>query len=430
MITKNSDKLYKKGLKHLVGAVNSPVRAFNSVGGNPLFIDRAKKSRIIDVDENDYVDYVLSYGPMILGHGNKKVLKAVNKAAKKGFSFGASTKGEIELAELVCKAYPTMDKVRFVNSGTEAVLSAIRLARAFTGKDQIIKFSGCYHGHSDSLLVAAGSGLATLSIPGSKGVPFDAIKNTLIAEYNTIESVKIHLENSKNIAAIILEPIAGNMGVVLPSETFIKGLNSLAKKHKILIIADEVMTGFRSQFGGASELLGLNADIICLGKVIGGGMPVGAYGAREEIMQMVSPLGPMYQAGTLSGNPIAMAAGKATLTELKKVNPYKQFEETAKKIERFLIEAGKKHEVAVQVNQFGSMINVFFTEQEVTNFSSAQTSNTKQFATFFWELLRQGVYIPPSQFEAWFLSTTLNNDDLIITELAIDSAMKKIKELN
>ena len=430
MKTTNSEKLYKKGLKNLVGAVNSPVRAFNSVGGNPLFIDRANKSRITDVDDNEYVDYVLSYGPMILGHGNKKVLKAVNKAAKKGFSFGASTEGEIKLAELVCSAFPTMDKVRFVNSGTEAVLSAIRLARAFTDRDQIIKFSGCYHGHSDSLLVAAGSGLATLSIPGSKGVPSDAVKNTLIAEYNNIESVKNHLENSKNIAAIILEPIAGNMGVVLPSETFIEELNSLAKKHNVLIIADEVMTGFRSQFGGAYELLGLHADIICLGKVIGGGMPVGAYGARNEIMQMVSPLGAMYQAGTLSGNPIAMAAGKATLTELKKANPYTQFEETAKEIEGFLIEAGKKHEVAIQVNRFGSMINVFFTEQEVTNFSSAQTSNTEQFAVFFWELLKQGMSIPPSQFEAWFLSTTLSNDDLIITELAIDKAMKKVKNLN
>lgn len=430
MKTTNSSKLYKRGLKHLVGAVNSPVRAFNSVGGNPLFIDSAKKSRIIDVDGNEYVDYVLSYGPMILGHGNKKVLKAVTKATKKGFSFGASTKGEIKLAELVCSAFPVMDKIRFVNSGTEAVLSAIRLARAFTEKDQIIKFSGCYHGHSDSLLVAAGSGLATLSIPGSKGVPSEAVKNTLIAEYNNLESVKKQLENNTNVAAIILEPIAGNMGVVSPSKAFIEGLNKLAKKHKVLIIADEVMTGFRSQFGGAYEQLGLNADIICLGKVIGGGMPVGAYGAREEIMQMVSPLGAMYQAGTLSGNPIAMAAGLSTLTELKKIDPYGQFQETAKNIEKFLIEAGKKHEVAIQVNRFGSMVNVFFTEQEVVDFSSAQSSNTEQFAAFFWELLKRGMSIPPSQFEAWFLSTTLSDDDLVITELAIDKAMEKVKQLN
>lgn len=426
MKTTNSKKLYKKGLKHLVGAVNSPVRAFNSVGGNPLFIDSASKSRIIDADNNEYVDYVLSYGPMILGHGNKKVVKAVKTAVDKGFTFGASTQGEIELAELVCSAFPTMDKVRFVNSGTEAVLSAIRLARAYTGKNKIVKFSGCYHGHSDSLLVAAGSGLATLSIPGSKGVPGDAVKNTLIAEYNNIESVKAHLENNKDIAGIILEPIAGNMGVVIPSKSFIKELNKLAKKHKVLIIADEVMAGFRSQFGGAYELIGLNADIVCLGKVIGGGMPVGAYGARNEIMQMVAPLGAMYQAGTLSGNPIAMAAGMATLTELKKANPYARFEKTAKKVEGFLLKSAKKHGVDAKVNRFGSMVNVFFTNKEVTDFPSAKTCNTEQFGVFFWELLKQGMFIPPSQFEAWFLSTTLSNDDMIITELAIDKAMKKV----
>lgn len=430
MNTKESKKLYKKGLKHLVGAVNSPVRAFNSVGGNPLFIDHAHQSVIVDVDGNKYVDYVLSYGPMILGHGHKKVVSAVKLAADKGFSFGASTKGEIELAELVCDAFPDMDKVRFVNSGTEAVLSAIRLARAFTGKDKIIKFSGCYHGHSDSLLVAAGSGLATLSLPGSKGVPSDAVKNTLIAEYNQIESVQKQLEKHDNIAAIILEPVAGNMGVVKPSKTFISGLNKLAKKHQVLIVADEVMTGFRSQFGGAYELLGLNADIICLGKVIGGGMPVGAYGARNEIMEMVSPLGAMYQAGTLSGNPIAMAAGKATLTALKKAKPYSEFEKIAKKIEGFLLKSAKQHKIDVQVNRFGSMLNVFFTASKVTDFPSAQTCNTKQFGVFFWELLNKGMFIPPSQFEAWFLSVTLNDKDLKITKQAIESAMKKVAEIS
>jgi len=428
MKTKKSKKLYNKGLKNLVGAVNSPVRAFNSVGGNPLFIKKAKKSHIIDVDGNNYIDYVLSYGPMILGHGNKKVLKSVYKAAKKGFSFGASTKGEIKLAKLVCDAFKNMDKVRFVNSGTEAVLSALRLARAYTNKTKIIKFSGCYHGHSDSLLVAAGSGLATLSIPGSKGVPNDAVKNTLIAEYNNLESVKKHLENDKDIAAIILEPIAGNMGVVLPTTSFISGLNKLAKKHHVLIIADEVMTGFRSKFGGAHELIGLNADIICLGKVIGGGMPVGAYGAKNEIMQLVAPLGDMYQAGTLSGNPIAMASGIATLTELKKKNPYEYFDKTAKKIETFLKEAAKKNNISIKVNRFGAMINVFFTDQQVTDFKSAQTSNTKYFATFFWELLENGVYIPPSQFEAWFLSTTLSDKDLQKTKNAIEQAMKKVQK--
>jgi glutamate-1-semialdehyde 2,1-aminomutase len=427
MKTKKSQKLYKKGLKHLVGAVNSPVRAFNSVGGNPIFIKKAKKSHIIDVDNNKYVDFVLSYGPMILGHGNKKVVNSVKKTSQKGFSFGASTKGEIKLAKMVCDAFPAMDKVRFVNSGTEAVLSALRLARAYTGKNKIIKFSGCYHGHSDSLLVAAGSGLATLSIPGSKGVPNDAVINTLIAEYNNIESVEKHLKNNNDVAAIILEPIAGNMGVVIPTKEFVEGLNKLAKKYKVLIIADEVMSGFRSQFGGAYELIGLNADIICLGKVIGGGMPVGAYGARNEIMQMVSPLGDMYQAGTLSGNPIAMASGIATLKELKKKNPYAFFEKTAKKIETFLHEAAKKNKIDIKVNRFGSMINVFFSDKEITNFSSAQTSNTKYFATFFWEMMENGVFVPPSQFEAWFLSTTISDKDLQKTKNAIEKAMAKIK---
>ncbi len=430
MNTKESKKLYKKGLKHLVGAVNSPVRAFNSVGGNPLFIDHASKSTITDVDGNQYVDYVLSYGPMILGHGNKKVVNAVKAAADKGFTFGASTKGEIDLAELVCSAFPTMDKVRFVSSGTEAVLSAIRLARAFSVKDQIIKFSGCYHGHSDSLLVAAGSGLATLSLPGSKGVPEDAVKNTLIAEYNQIDSVKKHLESSENIAGIILEPICGNMGVVVPSKTFISQLNKLAKKHNVLIISDEVMTGFRSKFGGASEILGLKADIICLGKVIGGGMPVGAYGARNEIMEMVSPLGPVYQAGTLSGNPIAMASGLATLNALKKANPFGQFKSVAKTIEKCLLKSAKSHGVPVQVNRFGSMVNVFFTDQKVTDFPTVQTCNTAQFGVFFWELLKQGMSIPPSQFEAWFLSTTITSKDLKITKKAIENGMKAVARLS
>jgi len=313
MYLEKSIELFTKGKKNLVGAVNSPVRAYKSVGGVPLFIKKANGSKITDVDRNEYIDYVLSYGPMILGHKNKYVDKSILRALKRGYTFGASTTGEIKLAKMVCNAFPGMDKVRFVNSGTEAVLSALRLARAFTGKDKIIKFAGCYHGHSDALLVAAGSGLATLSIPGSKGVPDDAVKNTLISEYNNIESVKKHIKKHKDIAAVIIEPVAGNMGVVLPSNEFIKELRFITKEKGILLIIDEVMTGFRSKYGGAQELLGIEGDITCLGKVIGGGFPVGAYGARNEIMQMVSPLGDMYQAGTLSGNPIAMACGIATL---------------------------------------------------------------------------------------------------------------------
>ena len=426
---KKSQKLYEKGLKNLVGAVNSPVRAFSSVGGNPLFIKKAKGTKITDVDGNEYVDLVLSYGPMILGHRHKKVQKGVDKALKKGYSFGASTEAEIKLAKIVCDAFPGMDKVRFVNSGTEAVLSAVRLARAFTGKDKIIKFSGCYHGHQDSLLVAAGSGLATLSMPGSKGVPEGAVKNTLIANYNDLDSVKAHFKKHKDIAGVIIEPIAGNMGVVIPENNFLVELKAYLETQGALLIADEVMTGFRSKFGGAQELLGVTADITCLGKVIGGGFPVGAYGAREEIMQEVAPLGGMYQAGTLSGNPIAMAGGIATLTELKKQNPYKKFEETAGILEVILLETAKKYNIALTVNRFGSMLNPFFVNSEVTNFVEAQLSDTKKFAVFFWEMIKNGVFLPPSQFEAWFLSSALSDKDIKIIAEAVDKAMGKVSKM-
>ncbi|WP_299061427.1 glutamate-1-semialdehyde 2,1-aminomutase [uncultured Polaribacter sp.] len=425
---KKSEKLYNKGLKHLVGAVNSPVRAFSSVGGNPLFIKKAKGSKIYDVDDNEYVDLVVSYGPMILGHRHKKVEKAAKKALKNGYSFGASTKAEIKLAKIVCDAFPGMDKVRFVNSGTEAVLSAVRLARAFTGKDKIIKFSGCYHGHQDSLLVAAGSGLATLSLPGSKGVPEGAVKNTLIAEYNNLESVKKHFEQFDDIAGVILEPICGNMGVAIPQNGFLVELKKYLETKGALLIADEVMTGFRSKFGGAQELLGVTADITCLGKVIGGGFPVGAYGAREEIMQEVAPLGGMYQAGTLSGNPIAMAGGISTLTELKRQNPYKKFEEIGAILEVILLETAKKYNVDLVVNRFGSMMNPFFTKTPVTNFEEAQTSDTKKFAVFFWEMIKNGVFLPPSQFEAWFLNSAISDKDIKVIANAVDKAMHKVAD--
>jgi len=426
MNLKKSQQLYKKGLVHMVGAVNSPVRAFASVGGNPLFIKKAKGCQIVDVDNNKYVDFVLSYGPMILGHRHKKVQKAIQKALKNGYTFGASTENEIKLAELVCDAFPGMDKVRFVSSGTEAVFSAIRLARAFTGRDKILKFAGCYHGHSDALLVAAGSGLATLSIPGSKGVPNDAVKNTLVAEYNNLESVKQQIAIHKDIAAIIIEPIGGNMGVVLPQNNFLKDLHQLAKANDILLICDEVMTGFRSKFGGAQELLGVTADITCLGKVVGGGFPVGAYGARNEIMELVSPLGAMYQAGTLSGNPIAMASGIATLRELKRQNPYAEFEKIGERLKDTMLNAAKKNHIDLVVNRFGSMINPFFTKTEVVDFKTAQTSDTKKFGIFFWELIKNGVFLPPSQFESWFLSSALSEEAIKKTEKAIYAAMKAV----
>ena len=425
---KKSQKLYDKGLVNLVGAVNSPVRAFSSVGGNPLFIKRGRGSQIIDVDNNKYVDLVLSYGPMILGHRHKKVQKAIHKALKNGYSFGASTENEITLAKIVCDAFPGMDKVRFVNSGTEAVLSGIRLARAFTGKDKIIKFSGCYHGHQDALLVAAGSGLATLSLPGSKGVPEGAVKNTLIAKYNDLDSVKKHFEEHDDIAGVIIEPIGGNMGVVIPQNNFLKELKDYLLSKGALLIADEVMTGFRSKFGGAQELLGVEADITCLGKVIGGGFPVGAYGARNEIMEQVAPLGGMYQAGTLSGNPIAMAGGISTLKELKKQNPYEKFDAVGDRLSSMLLGAGKKYNIDVTVNRFGSMMNPFFTNVHVTNFEEAQTSDTNRFAIFFWEMIKNGVFLPPSQFEAWFLSSVISEKDMLIIEKAIDKSFQKIQE--
>jgi len=425
---KISKALFDKGQINLVGAVNSPVRAYKSVGGTPLFIKKAKGSKIIDVDNNQYIDLVLSYGPMILGHRPKKIEKSIVKALKNGYTFGATSAGEIELAKIICDAFPSMDKVRFVNSGTEAVLSALRLARAFTNKNKIIKFSGCYHGHTDALLVAAGSGLATLSLPGSSGVPKEAVQNTLIAEYNNIEKVKNHINKHDDIAAVILEPITGNMGVIVPSPEFISELRRITKEKGILIIADEVMTGFRSKFGGAQELIDLEADITCLGKVIGGGFPVGAYGARNEIMEMVAPLGDMYQAGTLSGNPIAMASGIATLKELKKQNPFDTFNKVAEKIETILKEAAKENNVALQVNRFGSMINPFFSKNRVVDFKTAQTSDTEKFKTFFWSMIQNGVFLPPSQFEAWFLSTALSNKDLKIIEKAIYAAMQAIDE--
>jgi glutamate-1-semialdehyde 2,1-aminomutase len=426
---KKSQKLYTKGLVNLVGAVNSPVRAFGSVGGNPIFIKKAKGSKITDVDNNTYVDLVLSYGPMILGHRHKKVQKAIDKALKNGYTFGASTKNEIKLAKIVCDAFPGMDKVRFVNSGTEAVLSALRLARAYTGNDKIIKFSGCYHGHSDALLVAAGSGLVTLSMPGSKGVPEGAVKNTLIAEFNNLESVKAHFEAHDDIAGLILEPVAGNMGVVTPKEGFLKELKVYLESKGALLIIDEVMTGFRSTFGGAQELFDVEADITCLGKVIGGGFPVGAYGARNEIMEMVAPLGGMYQAGTLSGNPIAMAAGISTLTELKRQNPYEKFDTIAKAIQEDLVASAEKYGVKITVNRFGSMINPFFTNVTVTNFEEAQTSDTKKFAVFFWEMMHNNVFLPPSQYEAWFLSSALSEKDIQKIRKAIDAGMLAVSKM-
>ena len=421
-----SQELYNRATAHMVGGVNSPVRAFASVGGNPIFIDSAKGSTITDVDGNTYMDFVLSYGPMILGHGHEAVMTALSDGMKKGLSFGASTENEVKLSEMVCEAFPGMDKVRFVNSGTEAVMSAIRLARAYTQKNKIIKFTGCYHGHMDALLVSAGSGVATLNLPSSAGVTQTSVGHTLLAEYNNIESVRQLLDQHDDIAGVIIEPVAGNMGVITPQNDFLKQLRDLATDRNVLLIVDEVMTGFRSRFGGAQTDFGVEADITCLGKVIGGGMPVGAYGARREIMDMVAPLGPMYQAGTLSGNPLSMICGIATLTELKAQNPYERFGKMAEQMEAVFVESAKEKGIPMTVNRFGSMINPFFTEGPVHNFTDVSNSNTDLFQPFFWNMMNNRLYIAPSAFEAWFLNSAMTDEQL---EQSLEGIRSSIKNL-
>lgn len=421
-----SKKLFERASESLVGGVNSPVRAFNSVGGNPLFIEKGEGIHIYDVDGNEYIDLIGSYGPLILGHAHPKVTQAVNKAIQKSFTYGASTEGEIEMAELVKEAFPQLDKVRFVNSGTEAVLSAIRLARAYTGKNKIVKFAGCYHGHTDALLVAAGSGLMTMGIPSSAGVPKEAVKDTLIATYNDIESVKALIDNHKDdIAAVFIEPVAGNMGVVVPEQSFMKELRALTKANNILLVIDEVMTGFRKKFGGAQDHFDIQADITCMGKVIGGGMPVGAYGAKAEIMDRVAPLGDVYQAGTLSGNPIAMACGLATLKELKQ-HDYDRADQLGKQVKACLEREANAVGITIQVNQFGLMVNPFFTTKKVVDFETASSCDTELFGRFFWAMAKAGLYIPPSQFEAWFLPINISDEEMQTVEKRIKNAFELI----
>ncbi len=422
-----SKALYEKGSHHLVGSVNSPVRAFKSVGGTPVFIAKGKGDKVYDIDNNEYIDLVGSYGPMILGHANEEVLASVKSAVEKGFTFGASTEKEIELAQTIKASFESIDNIRFVNSGTEAVFSALRLARAYTNKNKIIKFSGCYHGHTDALLVAAGSGVVTLGLPGSKGVPEKAVSDTLVAIYNDIESVEMLFNKFENeIAAVIIEPVAGNMGVVLPQTGFLRKLKRLTKNHNALLIADEVMTGYRAHFGGAQTLYDIQPDLTCLGKVIGGGFPVGAFGGKLDIMQMLAPNGPVYQAGTLSGNPIAMEAGISTLNVLKKTNPYERFNKQAEVLKKHFLDTANNKGIPISVNIYGSMICTFFNNNEVKNFEDAQTSDTEMFSKYFWNMMSNGVFLPPSQFEACFLSAPMN--DLSIEKLC-DSITKSFNNL-
>jgi glutamate-1-semialdehyde 2,1-aminomutase len=421
----NSKDLFDKASQHLVGGVNSPVRAFKSVGGTPLFITKGDGAYITDADGNRFVDYVGSYGPLILGHNDQYVREAIIKALENGTTFGASTENEIMLAELVKEAFPeSIEKVRFVNSGTEAVMSAVRLARAFSGRNKIIKFAGCYHGHSDFLLAAAGSGLLTLSLPASAGVPEEAVKDTIIAPYNDINAVAELLETYKDdIAAVLIEPVPGNMGLVLPEHDFLLKLRDITTAHKTLLIFDEVMSGFRQCFGGAQHYYKIVPDITCLGKIIGGGMPVGAYGARAEIMDMVAPLGPVYQAGTLSGNPIAMAAGIATLTKLKNPDIYKHINNMTALLANGIRKIANENGVSIRVASFGSMITPFFNSEKVTDYTSAIKSDTEKFARFFWTLIHNGIYPPPSQFETWFVSVKHNEAEVDQTLRAFEKAI-------
>jgi len=420
----NSVELFKKANELIPGGVNSPVRAFRSVNMTPPFIKSAYGSKIYDVEGNEYIDYVCSWGPMILGHLFPPVVLAVENAMKNGFSFGAPTEAEVEIAQIICDAVPSIEMVRLVSSGTEAVMSALRLARGFTGKQYIVKFAGCYHGHSDSMLVKAGSGLLTSGIPDSSGVPINTANSTLIAEYNNIDSVKkLFDEFGGEIAAIVVEPIAGNMGVVTPNIKFIKYLRQVTKDTNSLLIFDEVISGFRASYGGAQELYNIIPDITTLGKIIGGGMPMGAYGGRRDIMSMVAPLGSVYQAGTLSGNPIATAAGLATLKELRdNKNIYNELESKANALIDGFIVASQKYGIKIKINKLGSLFTVFFTDCEVIDYKTAQTSDTNMFAKYFKEMLGQGIYLAPSQYEAVFISNAITNEDISKTLIAIDKA--------
>ena len=422
-----SKRLFNKALTVIPGGVNSPVRAFRAVGGDPLFIERAKGSKIYDADGNSYIDYVLSWGPMILGHAHPKVTAALKKAVDKGTSFGAPTSLEIELAELVLKAYPSMDKVRMVNSGTEATMSAIRLARGFTGRDKIIKFEGCYHGHADGLLVKAGSGATTFGVPDSPGVPKSYAKNTITLPFNDVRALKETIRKEwRSIACVITEPVVGNIGCVLPRPGFLDALRDLTGKHGIVLVFDEVMTGFRVSFGGAQARYGIRPDMTCLGKVIGGGLPVGAYGGKKEIMKMVSPEGPVYQAGTLSGNPLAMTAGIETIRELSKTGTFRKIEKKAATLEKGMVDAAKRAGAKTRFYRAGTMFCTYFTDKEVYNYATAKTSDTRKFSAFFSEMLQQGVNLAPSQFEAGFMSLAHSDRDIERTVQAAYKALKKI----
>jgi glutamate-1-semialdehyde 2,1-aminomutase len=429
MNTAKSQALFAQAQKLIPGGVNSPVRACKSVGCDPRFIAKAAGSAIYDVDGNKYVDFVCSWGPMILGHNHPAVVEAIKKALENGTSFGAPSPLEVELAELVTEALPSVDMVRFVSSGTEATMSALRLARGYTGKKVVIKFDGCYHGHADSFLVKAGSGLITLGIPGSPGVPDDIVKNTISIPYNNVEVLEKTLrDESLDIACVIMEPIAANMGVVLPKPEFMQKVRALTKELGIVLIFDEVITGFRLSYGGAQAKFGIMPDLTCLGKIIGGGLPVGAYGGKKEIMKQISPEGPVYQAGTLSGNPLAMAAGAATLKELKKPGFYEALDAKAEKFAQELTALTKKYNVQATLNREGSVMTPFFAKGPVTDFESAMTADTDKYGLYYREMLNRGVYLAPSQFEGAFISAAHTEADLAKTLEAAESVFSILQK--
>jgi glutamate-1-semialdehyde 2,1-aminomutase len=424
---KRSGALFERARNYISGGVNSPVRACGSVGAAPLFIERASGSRIYDVDGREYIDYVSSWGPMIAGHAHPAVVDAIKEAAEKGTSYGAPTEAEIEMAELIVTAFPSIDMVRMVNSGTEATMSAIRLARGFTGREKIIKFEGCYHGHVDSLLVKAGSGVATLGIPGSPGIPEPFAEMTVTVPYNDIDSFQSAVDiHGNSIACVIVEPVAGNMGVVPPRAGFLEKLREITRERGIILIFDEVITGFRLTYGGFQNLAHIEPDLTCLGKIIGGGLPVGAFGGRKEIMETLAPLGPVYQAGTLSGNPLAMAAGIATLRILSEKEVYDKLE---RKTSYLSEEGGKLFEksgIPHRLNRLGSMFTLFFTGEDVVDFASAATCDTERFARYFVGMRENGIYIAPSQFEASFLSLAHSDEDIQAT---LDACKKTLGKL-
>lgn len=420
-----SDILFEKSKKMMPGGVNSPVRAFQAVHRNPLFIERAKGSKITDVDGREYIDYVCSWGPGILGHADDRVIRAVQKACELGLTFGAPTEKEYILAELVQEIMPSMEMLRLVNSGTEAVMSAIRAARGFTGRDKIVKFRGCYHGHSDGLLVKAGSGALTQSVPNSLGIPADYTKNTLVAEYNDIKSIEVlFATEGKDIAAVIVEPVAANMGVVLPEKDFLEELRKVTEQYGALLIFDEVITGFRLALGGAQEFYRVKPDLTTLGKIIGGGMPMAAYGGRREIMEVVAPSGSVYQAGTLSGNPIATTAGIETLTILMEEEKKGLYDKLAQNTARLADAVKESFGDKVWVNQIGSLMSVFFTDKPVTDYESAVSSDTEKYAQYFNAMLKEGIYLAPSQFEAMFISNSHTKEDFEKTCTAVYTVAK------